>query len=123
MMVDEKRKNSEEPKGGWESFTEEIEVAGSKLVEEITKLVSEGNVRKLRIRSANDDLVIEVPLTGSVVVGGVVMLAAPWLAILGGLAGVLAKVKIEVIRDPNKAAGDDDAEDAPKKKKKKKAKS
>ncbi|WP_269394096.1 DUF4342 domain-containing protein [Maritalea porphyrae] len=122
-MVDEKRKNSEEPKGGWESFTEEIEVAGSKLVEEITKLVSEGNVRKLRIRSANDDLVIEVPLTGSVVVGGVVMLAAPWLAILGGLAGVLAKVKIEVIRDPNKAAGDDDAEDAPKKKKKKKAKS
>ena len=83
-MVDEKRKNSEEPKGGWESFTEEIEVAGSKLVEEITKLVSEGNVRKLRIRSANDDLVIEVPLTGSVVVGGVVMLAAPWLAILGG---------------------------------------
>ncbi|WP_299347721.1 DUF4342 domain-containing protein [uncultured Maritalea sp.] len=122
-MVDEKRKNSEEPKGGWESFTEEIEVAGSKLVEEITKLVSEGNVRKLRIRSANDDLVIEVPLTGSVVVGGVVMLAAPWLAILGGLAGVLAKVKIEVIRDPNKAAGEDNAEDAPKKKKKKKAKS
>lgn len=122
-MVDEKRKDSEETKGGWESFTEEIEVAGSKLVEEITKLVSEGNVRKLRIRSANDDLVIEVPLTGSVVVGGVVMLAAPWLAILGGLAGVLAKVKIEVVRDPNKTADEQDGEDAPKKKKKKKAKS
>ncbi|MFT6658453.1 DUF4342 domain-containing protein [Maritalea sp.] len=122
-MVDDKRKESDEPKGGWESFTEEIEVAGSKLVEEITKLVSEGNVRKLRIRSANDDLVIEVPLTGSVVVGGVVMLAAPWLAILGGLAGVLAKVKIEVVRDPSKEAGDGDHQDTPKKKKKKKAKS
>ncbi|GLQ18581.1 hypothetical protein GCM10007879_28300 [Maritalea porphyrae] len=122
-MVDDKRKKSDEPKDGWESFAEEIEVAGSKLVEEITRLVSEGNVRKLRIRSANDDMMIEVPLTGSVVVGGVVVLAAPWLAILGGLAGVLAKVKIEVIRDAETEPGESDAEDAPKKKKKKKAKS
>ncbi len=122
-MVDDKRKKSDEPKDGWESFAEEIEVAGSKLVEEITRLVSEGNVRKLRVRSANDDMMIEVPLTGSVVVGGVVVLAAPWLAILGGLAGVLAKVKIEVIRDVEVNGGETDAEDAPKKKKKKKAKS
>lgn len=122
-MVDDKRKKSDEPKDGWESFAEEIEVAGSKLVEEITRLVSEGNVRKLRIRSANDDMMIEVPLTGSVVVGGVVVLAAPWLAILGGLAGVLAKVKIEVIRDAETEPSEPDAEDAPKKKKKKKAKS
>jgi len=122
-MVDDKRKKSDESKGGWESFTEEVEVAGSKLVEEITKLVSEGNVRKLRIRSANDDMVIEVPLTGSVVVGGVVMLAAPWLAILGGLAGVLAKVKIEVVRDVNPDNDDEGSTNAPKKKKKKKTKS
>ncbi len=122
-MVDDKRKKSDEPKDGWESFAEEIEVAGSKLVEEITRLVSEGNVRKLRIRSANDDMMIEVPLTGSVVVGGVVVLAAPWLAILGGLAGVLAKVKIEVIRDAETEPSEPDTEDAPKKKKKKKAKS
>jgi len=122
-MVDEKRKKSDEPKDGWESFAEEIEVAGSKLVEEITRLVSEGNVRKLRIRSANDDMMIEVPLTGSVVVGGVVVLAAPWLAILGGLAGVLAKVKIEVIRDVEVDGSEADADDKPKKKKKKKAKS
>lgn len=122
-MVDDKRKKSDEPKDGWESFAEEIEVAGSKLVEEITRLVSEGNVRKLRIRSANDDMMIEVPLTGSVVVGGVVVLAAPWLAILGGLAGVLAKVKIEVIRDVEVDASEADADDKPKKKKKKKAKS
>lgn len=122
-MVDDKRKKSDEPKDGWESFAEEIEVAGSKLVEEITRLVSEGNVRKLRIRSANDDMMIEVPLTGSVVVGGVVVLAAPWLAILGGLAGVLAKVKIEVIRDVEVDGSEADADDKPKKKKKKKAKS
>ncbi len=126
-MVDEKQKNSDEPKGGWDSFTEEVEVAGHKLVEEITRLISEGNVRKLRLRSSNDDLMIEVPLTGSVVVGGVVMLAAPWLAIIGGLAGVLAKVKIEVVRDvepdeteePTDMPGDKTASEKPKKAKKK----
>ncbi|WP_424981089.1 DUF4342 domain-containing protein [Maritalea sp. S77] len=125
-MVDEKRNKSGEHKGSWETFTEEIEVAGHKLVEEITRLISEGNVRKLRVRSSNDDVMIEVPLTGSVVVGGVVVLAAPWLAILGGLAGVLAKVKIEVVRDiePDEGndglADDDVSAEKPKKSKKKK---
>ncbi len=126
MMVDENGKKSNEQKGSWETFTEEVEVAGHKLVEEITRLISEGNVRKLRVRSSNDDVMIEVPLTGSVVVGGVVVLAAPWLALLGGLAGVLAKVKIEVVRDVDPDAADDgfDDEDGtaeqPKKAKKKK---
>lgn len=121
-MDDQKRNDKDQHKSGWDSFTEEIEVAGNKLVEEITRLVSEGNVRKLRVRSANDDVMVEVPLTGSVVVGGVVVLAAPWLAILGGLAGVLAKVKIEVVRDVESAEAPDDDE-KPKKPKKKKAKS
>lgn len=123
-MDDQKRndKDQDQHKSGWDSFTEEIEVAGNKLIEEITRLVSEGNVRKLRVRSANDDVMVDVPLTGSVVVGGVVVLAAPWLAILGGLAGVLAKVKIEVVREVESAEAPDPNE-KPKKPKKKKAKS
>lgn len=92
----------------WKSFTEEIEIAGRHLVEEVTRLISEGNVRKLRIRSANDDVVLEVPLTAGAVIGGVFVLGAPWLAILGALAGVLAKVKLEVVRD-----ADSDDQDTP----------
>ena len=122
-MSDQKRDEKDQNKSGWDSFTEEIEVAGSKLIEEITRLVSEGNVRKLRIRSASDDVMIEVPLTGTVVVGGVVVLAAPWLAILGGLAGVMAKVKIEVVRDIDEADGEQTPDEKPKKQKKKKSKS
>lgn len=83
----------------WKSFTEEVEIAGRHLVDEVTRLISEGNVRKLRVRSANDDVVLEVPLTAGAVIGGVFVLGAPWLAILGALAGVLAKVKLEVVRD------------------------
>jgi len=97
---------SDEDKGRWKTFTEEVEIAGHQLIEEITRLISEGNVRKLRIRSENDDVVLEVPLTAGAAVGGVVVLAAPWLAILGALAGVLAKVKIEVVRDVDSSDAD-----------------
>lgn len=96
----------------WDTFTEEVEIAGRHLVEEVTKLIAEGNVRKLRVRSSNDDVVIEVPMNAGVVAGGVVVLAAPWLAILGALAGVLAKVRLEVVRveEPANDADKDDDE-------------
>ncbi len=92
-MTEEKEKNR------WKTFTEEVEVAGHQLMDEVSRLISEGNVRKLRVRSKNDDVVFEVPLTAGAVVGGVVVLAAPALAVLGALAGLLARVKIEVVRN------------------------
>ena len=98
--------DSNDKKGHWQEFTEEIEVAGQKLVEEVTRLISEGNVRRIRVRSVDDDVVIEVPLTAGAAVGGVLVLAAPWLVLLGGLAGLVARVKIEVVREEPPA--DDD---------------
>ncbi|MCF6327238.1 MAG: DUF4342 domain-containing protein [Devosiaceae bacterium] len=101
-MTEEKSKNR------WKTFTEEVEVAGHQLIDEVTRLVSEGNVHKLRVRSQNSDVVFEVPLTAGAVVGGVFVLAAPALAVLGALAGLLAKVKIEIVRNVD---ADEDAED------------
>jgi hypothetical protein len=89
---------SEEMKDRWKTFTEEVEIAGSQLVERITSLIAEGNVSRMRIRSRNDDIVLDVPLTAGAAVGGVVVLAAPWLAILGALAGLLVHVRLEVLR-------------------------
>ncbi|MCF1740846.1 DUF4342 domain-containing protein [Paradevosia shaoguanensis] len=88
----------EQPKDHWKTFTEEIEVAGSQLVERITQLLKEGNVRKLRVKSERGDIYAEIPLNAGVGLGGIVVLAAPWLALLGSLAGLLARVKIEVVR-------------------------
>lgn len=103
---------TEEPKkDDWKTFTEEVEVAGHQLVEQVTKLIAEGNVRTLRIRSQNDDVVLEVPLTAGAVAGGVVVLAAPWLAILGALAGLLARVRIEVVRDVQDDETSDDKDE------------
>lgn len=101
----------ENNKGRWKTFTEEVEVAGHQLIDEVTRLVSEGNVRKLRLRSENNDVVFEVPLTAGAVVGGVVVLAAPALAVIGALAGLLAKVKIEVVRSVDSSEDGDISED------------
>jgi|APFEC2959095171_1045051.scaffolds.fasta_scaffold04001_2 hypothetical protein len=90
---------SAEGKNGWETFTEEIEVTGHQLIDEINRLLAEGNIRKLQIRSEAGDVYLTVPLTAGVVVGGVVALTAPWLAVIAAVAGLLTKVKLEVLRE------------------------
>jgi hypothetical protein len=87
------------PKNAWKTFTEEVEVAGSQLVDEINRLIGEGNVRKLQIRSKQGDLVLNIPLTAGAVAGGVMVVAAPWLAVIAAIAGVVANVKLEVVRE------------------------
>lgn len=82
----------------WKTFTEEIEVAGSQLDSEINRLIAQGNIRRLQIRSEKGDIYLSVPLTAGALAGGVVAVAAPWLAIIGAVAGLVGRVKIEVAR-------------------------
>lgn len=81
------------------TFTEEIEIAGSQLVQKVNELLAEGKVRQLRIKARDGDVYLETPLTIGVLAGGAVALAAPWLAILGALAALLTNVKVEVVRE------------------------
>lgn len=85
-------------KSGWQTFTEEIEVSGQQLLNEINRLIAEGNVHKLNVKSADGEVFLSIPLTGGVVAGGLVALTAPWLAIIAGVAGLVTKVKLEVVR-------------------------
>ncbi len=85
------------------TFTEEIEVAGNQLLEYVKKLLAEGRVRQLRIKAAGGEVLVEAPLTVGVIGGGAVALAAPWLAILGALAALVARVKIEIVRESEAA--------------------
>lgn len=89
---------NDEGKNSWKTFTEEVEVAGQHLVDEVNRLLAEGNVRKLEIRSEQGDVYLSVPLTAGAVAGGVVALAAPWVAVIAAIAGLLGKVKLEIVR-------------------------
>lgn len=105
---------TDERKDGWKSFTEEIEVSGQQLLNEINRLIAEGNVHKLNVKSADGEVFLSIPLTGGVVAGGIVALTAPWLAIIAGVAGLVTKIKLEVVRTvPPEGDDDDDDSDAP----------
>ena len=91
--------SDDDKKSGWKTFTEEIEVTGQQLLETINRLIAEGNVHKLYIKSESGDVFLSVPLTGGAVAGGILVLGAPWLALIAGAAGVLAHVKIEIVRE------------------------
>ncbi len=81
------------------TFSETIEVAGSQVIEQVKRLIKEGNVRQLKVHAKDSDFNLEMPVTVGVLVGGAVVLTAPWLAILGVIAALMTRVEIEVERD------------------------
>lgn len=81
------------------SWVEQIELAGDQVVARVKELIAEGNVRRLIIRSPDERVIFEVPLTAGVAVGGVVTFFAPLLAALGALAALFARIKIEIVRE------------------------
>lgn len=94
-MADE---NKQSP---WDRISDEFELAGNQVVDRVKELIAQGNVRTIRVRSVNDDVILELPLTAGAGIGGVVALAAPGLAALAAIAGVLARVKVEIVlKDP-----------------------
>jgi uncharacterized protein DUF4342 len=92
------------------TWTEQIEIAGSELVDRTKELIAEGNVRRLIIRNPDDEKLLEVPLTTGVVVGGAFTVLAPVLAALGAMAALLARVKVEVVRTEQKDQGQANAQ-------------
>lgn len=72
---------------------ETIKVQGGQVVEELKKLLREGNVRRVVVKQKGSS-VAEFPLT----VGVVGALVAPVLAAVGALVAVLADCSIEVER-------------------------
>ncbi|MDU8911621.1 DUF4342 domain-containing protein [Aestuariicoccus sp. MJ-SS9] len=81
------------------TIVEEIEVAGNQLVDRVKELAQEGSVRRMKIIADDGDVFLETPLNIGLAVGGVVVLTAPWLAILGAVAALVTKVRIEVERE------------------------
>ena len=74
-------------------YRESIRVQGEHLVDEVKRLIHEGNVRHLVIKHEGHT-VMEIPVTVGVV--GVVL--APVLAAVGALGAVLTHCTIEVVR-------------------------
>jgi len=85
--------------GKKQTVMEEIKVSGANLLDKVKALAKQGNVRTLKIIAEDGDVFLKTPLNVGLVVGGVVVLAAPWLAILGAVAALVSEAKIVIERD------------------------
>jgi hypothetical protein len=73
---------------------ETLKGQGGQVVDEVKRLIHEGNVRRVIVRQG-DRVVAEFPLT----VGVVGALAAPAVAAIGALVALLADCRIDVERE------------------------
>ena len=76
--------------------TEELKVNGDTLVAEVKKLVHEGNVRRIIIKTEEGQTLIEVPLTLGVVGSVVGAVLLPVWAAIGALAALAARLTLVV---------------------------
>ncbi len=75
------------------TWWETIKAEGSAALDQVKRIIEEGNVRRVRIRQSGD-VVAEFPLT----VGVVGAVLAPVLAAIGALVALLTECSIEVER-------------------------
>ncbi|PKK86079.1 MAG: hypothetical protein CVT48_02740 [Thermoplasmata archaeon HGW-Thermoplasmata-1] len=101
----------EKKEGEKKTWTETIEVAGKEAVDKIKDVVREGNVRKVIIKSEKGKTLLEIPMTGAVIAGGVITLANPILAAIAALAALVARIKIEIVREEGGDGKTDDEDE------------
>ena len=78
----------------------------NQLVERVQEIIKEGNVRRLIIRTHDDRVLLDTPLTVGLGVGGVLA----WfggipLIVIASIAAAFTRVKIEIVRE---VTGDND---------------
>lgn len=78
--------------------TEEFRVDGEELIARIKKLVHEGNIRRIIIKTKEGKTLLEIPMTFGVVGA----LIAPQLAAVGAIAALVTEATIVV--EKNEAA-------------------
>ena len=106
-MSDAEGQNSEEKKS--RTWIEEIEVKGDELVARVKQLAADNKVKRIRVIEPDGDIALEIPLTYGAVAGGAVVVAAPVLAVIGALAALVAKVKIEIVNEETETESEDAA--------------
>ena len=79
-----------------DNIVEEIKVLAQELVEQVKKLIHEGNVRRIIIKDDKGNTFVEIPVT----IAAVGAAFAPILAAVGALAAMAAKFTIVVEKAP-----------------------
>lgn len=87
---------SNEIKG--EKMFQSISDTTKEIITKIEELIKEGNLKRIIIRDQDGNTFIEIPI----VVGAIVIIAAPYVTAIGVIAGFAAKFSVEIIKKDNK---------------------
>ncbi len=82
-------------------------VSGSELIEQVKRLIREGNVRRVRLIH-DDKPLIDIPLTVGLPAAVATVLAAPVLAALGAIAALVTECTLEIERIDDSSEDSDD---------------
>jgi len=85
------------PKDANDTGSTHEQVPCHRLIERIKELIKDGNAKAVRVRTDDGKIFLEIPLTPAAITGGVVVLAAPWIAVLTAIAALVAHVRVEVV--------------------------
>lgn len=80
------------------TWVEEVQVQGAELVSKIQELLRDSSATRVTICKPSGEELISLPLTIGVLVGGLLTLAAPRLAAIGAIGGMIAQFKLKVER-------------------------
>lgn len=81
------------------TWVQEIEIAGEELIGRVKELAADSRVKRIRVVEPDGDIALEIPLAYGAIAGGAVVIAAPVLAVVGALAALVAKVKVEIVHE------------------------
>lgn len=91
---------SEQPENN-KTWVDEVEVAVNEVFDRVKELVEEGNVRRIIIRKSNGEVVADLSLAAGAMIGGALVFFAPVVAALAALGGLVANLKLEIVREGN----------------------
>jgi hypothetical protein len=86
-------------KNQFDNAFEQFKVHGKDLVAKIKELIHEGNVRRIIVKDENGYTFMEIPLT----VAAIGVIAAPLLAAVAAIAGMVKNFTLVVERHPHSA--------------------
>ncbi|MDX2005351.1 MAG: DUF4342 domain-containing protein [Meiothermus sp.] len=87
------------PPQGEKTWVEEVQVQGEQLIGKVQELLRDSTATRVIICKPNGEELFSLPLTIGVLAGGILTLAAPRLAALGAIGGLIANFKLKVERN------------------------
>jgi len=88
ILIEEKQQSK-----WFDNITEGISGTGNEILEKIKKVIKKGNVTKILLKR-DDEVIMNIPITA----GAVGAILSPHIAMLGVLAALATKCKIEIVK-------------------------